>query len=794
VVTGARRTIDGAMYAEQAARARSTITEEYIQTQTGGQTVLALVGLAPGVNFTNNDAYGASGGGINLRGFDGNRVSLTFDGIQLNDSGNYAIFSSQLLDPELITRANVNLGTAEVDSPTASAVGGTVNFVTRRPSDDPGGMFSVGYGDESLIRLFGMVETGEFWGGTTAFASASYQQYDLFTGPGEIQRIQYNARVFHPLQGDDFISLSAFYNVGRNNFFRRFNKAAFDSGNIPVNFESCTRDDPTTGVADNDGSGSSSNIANPASCGDYYGLRINPVNVGNIRGNSRFSLTDSLTLTVDPSFQYVLASGGGSQVIGENDQRLCLGPSVTGCVRLNGDTDTLDVDSTPFNTTFSGVRLYSPSNTNTRRWGLFTGLIWDLNEDHRFRVNYTLDRAFHRQTGEYGFLAADGDPNNVWAGKQGWGDAPILTVGGTTFNKRNRSSIAELQQWSAEYTGDFFGDMLTVNLGVRAPEFLRDLSNFCYAEAGSTNDPICTDDPNGPLNWDLRPGGPINQNGTPAALGDVRQYIAPFRNVEVTYDDILPNVGVTFRPWDGHQVFVSYAEGLSAPRTDDLYNGLTPAQMQSTTPETTRSYDLGYRYQTSDLLVSAGLWYTQYFDRIERVTIDPGPPEIRAAANVGDVDMRGADIEVGWRASDDFTLYGSASYIESQIQDNLVVGSSTLLTAGKELPDRPTWTASLRGQYELGPVTLGLQGRYVTDRWASLVNDQKVDAYTVFDLDVAWDFGELLNNENTTLRLNVTNLFDERYIGFISTQLNNPGNVYQLGAPQTISLALRTEF
>ncbi|MES1202401.1 MAG: Plug domain-containing protein, partial [Pseudomonadota bacterium] len=122
VITGARHNdVDGVMNAERAARARATIGEKYIGTQTGGQTILQTINMVPGVNFTNNDAYGASGGGINVRGFDGARVSLTFDGIQLNDSGNYAIFSSQLLDPELITRANVNMGTTEVDSPTASA-------------------------------------------------------------------------------------------------------------------------------------------------------------------------------------------------------------------------------------------------------------------------------------------------------------------------------------------------------------------------------------------------------------------------------------------------------------------------------------------------------------------------------------------------------------------------------------------------------------------------------------------------------------------------------------------------
>ncbi|MGE0741271.1 MAG: TonB-dependent receptor [Hyphomonadaceae bacterium] len=762
VVTGRTRSIEGAMTAEQAARARSTLTEEFIETQAPGQTILQTINLLPGVNFTNNDAYGASGGSVNLRGFDGNRVSLTFDGIQMNDSGNYAIFSSQLLDPELITRANVNLGTSEVDSPTASAVGGTINFVTRTPPEDMGGAVSVSGGTDNFMRVFGEFDTGEFWGGTTAYATASYQQNDLFEGPGEMQRTQYNARLYHPLEGDDFVSVAFFYNQGRNNFFRRFSMAQFNAGTEPVNITNCARDLPTAGVADNDGAGNSNVNTDPASCTNYYNLRFNPVDVANIRAQSRFSLTDSVTLTVDPSFQYTMANGGGTTVVAENDQRL-RGASGAAGVDLNGDGDVLDQ-----------VRLYSPSNTNTRRWGLFTGLIWDLNESHRIRVNYTFDQANHRQTGEYGFLNPGGDPSSIWGGKDGWGADPILTADGGVFQKRDRFSIAELQQWSAEYRGDFFGDLMTLTLGVRAPEFTRELNNNCYATVGSTNDPICTSGP--------APAGTI----------------APFDNVEVAYDDVLPNVGLAFRPLENHMFFISYAESLSAPRTDDLYNGLTPAQMRVVSPESSEAYDIGYRYQGSNLLVSATLWANQYHDRIERVTIDPGPPEIRAAANVGDVELWGADLEGGWRVTDALTLYGSASYVESEIQDDLVFnnnGTITFaLTGGKALPDRPEWTFAARGEYEVGGFTIGLQGKFTDERWADLVNSQAVDAYTTFDLDLRWDLGEAWNNERTYLQLNVINLTDERYIGFISTQVNNPGSIYQLGAPRTVALTLRTEF
>ena len=60
------------------------------------------------MNFTNNDPYGTSGGDIRIHGQDGNHISLTLDGMPLNDTGNYAVYTNQMIDPEVIDRVSVN--------------------------------------------------------------------------------------------------------------------------------------------------------------------------------------------------------------------------------------------------------------------------------------------------------------------------------------------------------------------------------------------------------------------------------------------------------------------------------------------------------------------------------------------------------------------------------------------------------------------------------------------------------------------------------------------------------------
>ena len=121
---------------------------------------------------------------------------------------------------------------------------------------------------------------------------------------------------------------------------------------------------------------------------------------------------DGLLLTVDPSYQYVLANGGGSTTLAENSPR-AKGANQTGPgIDFNGDGDIVDT-----------IRFFTPNNTNTHRLGLTSSLIWDINPDHRVRVAYTYDRAHHRQTGEWGFLEADGDPESVFSGRNA---TPVL--------------------------------------------------------------------------------------------------------------------------------------------------------------------------------------------------------------------------------------------------------------------------------------------------------------------------------------------------------------------------------
>lgn len=772
VITGYRgpQSVDGLAVAETVTRARSTLTQEYLETQQPGQSVLQTLNILPGVTFNNQDPYGGSGGDITIRGFDAQRISLNLDGIQLNDTGNYQIYSNQQVDPELFERVSVNQGTTDVDSPTASATGGTINLVTRRPSVDPGFFAQVSAGSFNYRRYFIFGETGELgpWG-TRMWASYSHTEYDQFRGPGELIKDQFNARIYQPIRDNgDFVSVAFHYNENRNHFYTNANVDIFNGDSAPFvpgtlsptpNTDTCSLLAPVAGTRQDQGN----NGLNPG-CQFFYDFSINPSNTGNIRGQSRFTLTDSLTLTVDPTFQYVLANGGGITNVEETDQRLQgtffnpLAPTATG-VDLNGDGDILD-----------RIKLYSPSNTNTRRYSVNASLIWDINDDHRLRVAYTWDRGNHRQTSEFGYIDLSGGLEDVFGGKDGYG-RPVLTRDGDIFQERNRQSIALLNQFAVEYSGSFMDDTVHLNVGVRAPFFQRELNNYCWQT--DTFNAWCTRQ---------RPTTPLVSAAVSATAG------APV-SFEREYDAILPNVGASWEFVENHVLYASYAENLSAPRTDDLYDRV-PANPD---PERSRNFDLGYRFANGDLIVSSSVFYTQFENFIVRgFEVLPDLSTIAYSINAGDIDRWGVDFSLGYQVTDAFSVYTSASYIKTEIQSDIPnTSGGTFATTGNELPEVPQFQWALRGEYEVGPFTFGAQAKYVDERFTNLVNDEATPSYTVVDLDGRWDMDFL--REGMFLQVNVQNLFNEEYLSNISTA-ESGNRTASIGSPRSISATLRVAF
>jgi len=452
----------------QVPKDQSVVNQTYIRSQVGSSNFAQIINLLPGVSYSTEDPTGILSSDFRMHGFDGNHVSFTVDGTPLNDTGNYAIFPGEYTTAEAIDHVTVNIGQSEVDSPTASAIGGTVNIVTKLPPTTLGALVDGALGSYQYGRVYAEFDTGAFgpWG-TRAFLSTNYADANKWKGNGKIERFGLDGRIFQPLgAGADFISAAFTYASNRPYFYESSSKAQFAQfgPNIDFNTQWAV---PTATPGHADGVVPTSASAPGFEQGNdsfFWKVHPNPVDFGDLRVQSRFDLTRSLTLTVDPYFLYTLANGGGTTSLKESDPRLVGSGVAHACanggvgVDLNGDGDCLDT-----------ILVYSPSNTQTHRYGVNTSLLWTLDEHNYFQVSYTLDYGRHRQTGAMTFIdQMTGTPDNVFAGLRGFG--PIIPAeDGVALRTRDRFSIAKLNQVSLNYIGRFFDNRLHVNIGVRDP-------------------------------------------------------------------------------------------------------------------------------------------------------------------------------------------------------------------------------------------------------------------------------------------------------------------------------------
>jgi iron complex outermembrane receptor protein len=770
VVVAGNRNV-GANKRERGPKAKTTIGQDSLLKDASGNTFADALNTIPGYNFTSNDAYGSSGGEIMMRGLDSARVSIAVDGLQLNDSGNYAVYTNQMIDSELLCSASVSTGATDIDSMSSSATGGTVNVATCIPNEDFGTTLKLAYGEEEHKYGFVKVDSGAFGPfGTRAYIAYTGTHTDTWANEvnmndeGKLQKNQYNAMVYQNI-GDkgSFISAAVHWNENRNNFMPRQSKAQIS----------------TMGYGND-------TFQNRAT--------INPSDTGNVRIKSKWVINDKLTLTVDPSFQYTMALGGSTGTINENSAQLR--------GSLFSTVPYVDVDG---NGVSNVVQLYRPNITNTMRYSLQSAAIYRFNDLNTFLLSASFDRARHRQSGEQVLRNADGSAPNVFAGKVDH-DLRIATADGSILRRRDRLSYADVDVISGEYRGRFFEEKLFVSAGIRHQKLERELNQNCYSPVagGGSNNPYCT-----------------TQNiatTTPTADSDVNvvtlqgsgstRYFTPYQRT-VSFSKTMPNVGVTWNFDHGGQIFGTFAQSMSAPRTDVYYNVVlidNAMRVKNPNPEISDTFELGYRYAQSNFNATATIYSATDKDRI--VQAYDAETDTYTDTNVGEVKRKGFEAYTNYSPVENLVLNAGLTWTDTEMQGDIPNGTTAVIpTKGKSLTGMPEWMWTVGMDFDItSNLNLNLNAKYVGDRFYSYVNDEVAPKYTVWNASMRYDLQQF--RKGTYVQLNVQNLFDEKYLhgtGYVDNQkpyVNNIGaNVagasavlYQLGAPRTISATLRTQF
>jgi iron complex outermembrane receptor protein len=264
-------------------------------------------------------------------------------------------------------------------------------------------------------------------------------------------------------------------------------------------------------------------------------------------------------------------------------------------------------------------------------------------------------------------------------------------------------------------------------------------------------------------------------------------------------DFFQPQLGLTYTLDDARELFANYAENFSAAPRNALGSEAYDPLLE---PETSRNVDLGLRMSHEHFNASASLYYIDYAHRILELTVsDPYLISEEVYRNVGAIHTYGLELAAYWKPLVSLRLGSTLSLNRSLFQDDYqrydsaTQQSQTVAVAGKTLPDTPDLMAGLSAQYRRGRLMAGSSVKYTGRRYSTATNDEHVPGATVVDAALGY---ELAPRDSTHLgglqvQLQVYNLFDTRYIGYITpaefVDNDNHGQFFR-GAPRAVYLSI----
>jgi iron complex outermembrane recepter protein len=272
--------------------------------------------------------------------------------------------------------------------------------------------------------------------------------------------------------------------------------------------------------------------------------------------------------------------------------------------------------------------------------------------------------------------------------------------------------------------------------------------------------------------------------------------------------DFLPQVGAVLSLNNTEQLFTNYSENINqyplSPQTG-IYN-LSPEGFDffkaNVKPERASSVDFGVRTKRSDIEASLSTYYVNYRNRLVGIANCQLTAFCASVfANVGTVTTMGLEGLFVWQLAPGLSWNSSASYNSSKINEDYTTGSATGTTVipskGKDAVDAPRVIANSAISYHYSDWMGNLGVRHVDKRYFTILNDLSVPAYTVADAGIGYRLERIGVAHELTIQLNVTNLFDESYLGPIGTggfTVSGDNQTLQAGARRLVFITVGTTF
>lgn len=242
-----------------------------------------------------------------------------------------------------------------------------------------------------------------------------------------------------------------------------------------------------------------------------------------------------------------------------------------------------------------------------------------------------------------------------------------------------------------------------------------------------------------------------------------------------------PSFSLLYKPLSSLTAYATYIEALEEGRTvSDTSSSTYTNNGEVFDPMTSKQYEVGVKAELDRTLLTLALYQIRKATTYDE---DNGDGTKTAYQN-GEQVHQGVEVTVSGRPLDDLALFGGYSYVDAEVKkstDKTIEGNVPRGVA-KQM-------AKMYAEYDLPrvhgvTVTGGVY--YTGPAYVDAANTLEAPAYTVGDLGLR--YATAVYGYDTTLRLDVTNVTDERY------WMSNYTTGAMLGAPRTIAFSGTMKF
>lgn len=397
------------------------------------------------------------------------------------------------------------------------------------------------------------------------------------------------------------------------------------------------------------------------------------------------------------------------------------------------------------------VHEFRVSTSADNRWRALGGVFYD-DQDTTERTNFVYPSSV-----DVGF------PPNFPIPDQSASDPTVRDPGVTFFNDfvRDREELSFFGEIAYDITPE-----LTATVGARRYEIEFGLS--------------------GQSSFGSRAPGP-------ASAGGVRVDELLEGQTPTTLKDTIFKANLSWQVSDDALLYTTFSQGFRSGGFNRNGTGNTDSDVPFFfESDDANNYEFGWKTQFLDnsLQFNGAIYYVEFSD-LQQGVLDFSIDNVAFFDNVGEAEIFGVEFDTQWAVSDNLSVFGAFSYIDSELVD-LPVTLVNIAPVGSELPFAPKTQATLGARYEqqIGQLTAFGQAVvfYTDDRFSSLVAAGRfeLDSYTT----VNTSFGVVADNWQASLF--AENLFNEQ--GQLTA--GAPDNIFRVipVRPRTIGFRLTYNF